>query len=787
MLTTVNILLFSIGFALVLVGQYLDALVSVGVISFNLVISLIQEIRAKRTLDRIALLTRPQATVVRDGREQQLDPGEIVVDDVLVVHPGDQIVVDGPITSGRVEVDESLLTGESDLVAKHEGDRLYSGTFCVAGQACYRAENMGIRSVAGILTVGARAYREIYTPLQQDINLIIRILLLVAIFLEVLLIVASRVSVIPMVETVRMAMVIIGIVPNGLFLSISVAYALGAVRMAGKGALVQKFNAVESLSHVDVLCTDKTGTLTANALAVEALHPYGMEEAEFGRVLGSYITATSSGNATSAAIRAACAQQAQPGLHVREEIPFSSARKWSALVVDDEALRGVYVLGAPEMLQPFLHADARLGTFLEEQVARGMRALLFAWYPEPIGLQVPEGEAHLPHGLMPLGAVSLRDTLRPEAHDTLIHLSDVGVQIKVISGDHPQTVAALAKQVGLAPESKAVSGAELEDLDDAQLAEVAQEVTIFGRITPRQKERLVRALRSRDHYVAMIGDGVNDVLALKQANLGIAMQSGSQATRGVADLVLLKDTFAPLPAAFREGQRIRNGMSDILKLFLTRVLSVTLLLISIAFIGGFPFQPRQTSILTFLTVGVPALALAYWARPGHVTQQGLIRSLVRFMLPASLTFCLVAIGVYLVVLLPAVATLPPPANPYREGALPLAQTALTVFAVLCGLAVVLFVRPPARLDQHGQCRNWPPTLLVLGLFACLIGVMAVAPLRAFFNLQTLDAFDYLIIGGASVMWAALVQTIWHFHLFERFLKLDWRGETLRDHPAMKDR
>src|SRR6266702_4977283 len=290
--TTVNIILFSIGFALVLVGQYLDALVSVGVISFNLVISLIQEIRAKRTLDHIALLTRPQATVVRDGREQQIDPGEIVVDDILVLHPGDQIVVDGPITSGRVEVDESLLTGESDLVAKHEGDRLYSGTFCVAGQACYRAENMGIRSVAGILTVGARAYREIYTPLQQDINLIIRILLLVAIFLEVLLIVASMVSVIPIVETVRMAMVIIGIIPNGLFLSISVAYALGAVRMAGKGALVQKFNAIESLSHVDVLCTDKTGTLTANALAVAALHPYGMEEGKLRRVLGSYIAAT---------------------------------------------------------------------------------------------------------------------------------------------------------------------------------------------------------------------------------------------------------------------------------------------------------------------------------------------------------------------------------------------------------------------------------------------------------------------------------------------------------------
>ena len=301
--TTVNIILFSVGFALVLVGQYLDALVSVGVISFNLVISLIQEIRAKGTLDRIALLTRPKATVMRDGREQQLDPREIVVDDILVLSPGDQIVVDGPIISdGRVEVDESLLTGESELVVKREGDCLFSGTYCVAGQACYRAENIGIQSVAGILTAGARAFRKMYTPLQRDINLIIRVLLLVAIFLEVLLLASSLVSIIPVVETVRMAMVIISIVPNGLFLSISVAYALGAVRMAGKGALVQKLNAIELMSHVDVLCTDKTGTLTANTLTVEALHPYGMEEAAFRRALGSYIASTSSSNATSAAL-----------------------------------------------------------------------------------------------------------------------------------------------------------------------------------------------------------------------------------------------------------------------------------------------------------------------------------------------------------------------------------------------------------------------------------------------------------------------------------------------------
>jgi cation-transporting ATPase E len=772
-LTDVNVILFSIGLALVIVGQYLDALVSVGVILFNLLISLVQEVRAKRTLDRIALLTRPRATVLRDGREQEIDPGEIVADDMLVLHAGDQIVVDGPIIESEgVEVDESLLTGEAEPITKREGERLYSGTYCVTGHALYKAENTGIKSVAGDLTVRARAYRPTYTPLQRDINLIVRILMLVAIFLEVLLFVASRVNFIPIVETVRMAMVVIGIVPNGLFLSISVAYALGALRMAGKGVLVQKFNAIESLSHVDVLCTDKTGTLTANMLAVEALQPYGLQEAALRDKLGTYVAMMSSSNATSAAIRAAFAPQPLEQFRIKEEIPFSSTRKWGALVVVDEPLRGVYVLGAPEILQSYCQETTYEGTFVDEQAARGMRVLLFACYPEPISLRGPDDEIQLPQGLIPLGAVSIRDTLRPEARETLASLTKVGVQVKVVSGDHPQTVAALAKQVGLASDVKTISGSELDALDTAQLERIAQEVTIFGRITPQQKERLIKALQSSDHYVAMIGDGVNDVLALKEANLGIAMQSGSQATRGVADLVLLKDTFAPLPAAFDEGQRIRNGMNDILKLFLTRVMSVTLLLISITFIGGFPFQPRQTSILTFLTVGIPALALAYWARPGHISQHDLIRSLVCFVLPAAVIFCLIAIGVYLAVLLPALSALPRPLNPYREGALPLAQTALTVFAVLCGLLLIIYVRPPSRMNHGMQRRDWYPTLLALGLVVCLIAVLALAPLRTLFNLRSLDAVHYLIIGCATILWAIIVQAIWRFHLFERFLQLD---------------
>lgn len=769
-LNSINVILFSIALALVLLGQYLDAFISVGVISFNMLISLIQEVRAKQTLDHIALLTRPKATVVRDGQECLLEPEALVVDDLLIVHPGDQIVVDGPIVgNGRLEVDESLLTGESNLVAKHEGDMLYSGTFCVIGSASYRAEKVGVQSLAGTLTVRARAYRQMYTPLQREINLVIRVLLFIALFLELLLFAASIVNFVPIVETVRMAMVIIGIVPNGLFLCISMAYALGAVRIVGKGALVQKFNAIESLSHVDVLCLDKTGTLTTNSLELASFYPYGIDKAALRTQLGDYIAHTSSSNATSEAIGVACQDQTLSGLPVRQEIPFSSARKWSALVVDDNTLRGVYVLGAPDVLRPFLVPDSDLGNFVAEETGRGLRVLLFARDPEPVPIQQFEGEARLPQGLIPLGAISLRDTLRPEARETLAQFVALGVQVKIISGDHPRTVAALATQVGLDEHSKTVTGTELDALDDLQLAQVVEETTIFGRITPGQKEHIIQALRRRHHYVAMIGDGVNDVLSLKQANLGIAMQSGSQATRGVADLVLLQDSFAALPPAFREGQRIRNGMQDILQLFLARVASMTLLLISIAFIGSFPFQPRQTSLLTLLTVGVPSLALAYWARSGRASNESSLRTVAHFVFPVAVITCLVAIGVYLAILIPASIRLPVPANAYREGALPLAQTALTVFLVLCGLILLLFLEPPtrARPVKQGKYNNWWPSLLVLGLFICLLIVLAVPPLRGLFNLQALSTIAYVIILGAGLFWTVLLWLILHFHLFER--------------------
>lgn len=759
--TSVNIIVFILGLALIFLGQTSDAIVSVSVVSFNVLVSVVQEIRAKHTLDRIALLTRPKATVIRKWQERLIDPGEIVTGDLLVVRPGDQIVVDGPLVgTGRLEVDESLLTGESDPVSKRAGDMLYSGSFCISGSACYQAEKVGAKSVANQLTAGARAFRRVYTPLQRQINMIIQAMLLVAIFLELLLAIDAQIHHTPLVKSVEMAVVIIGIVPKGLLLATSVAYALGALRIIGKGALVQQANAVESLSNVDVLCLDKTGTLTANAMALDAVYPFGIEESALRRMLGNYVASISVSNITSTALAAACDGHVLP---VREEVPFSPVRKWSALAIDDTTQRGVYVLGAPEILQPSVRPAAGLEALVEAEAVRGLRMLLFAFYPELVPLQDSNGEPRLPTELIPLGVVSLRDTLRTQARETLTGFAEAGIQLKLISGDHPETVAALARQAGLGTGTGVVSGADLTKMEDAQLAQVAEETTIFGRVTPEQKARLVQALRSRNHYVAMIGDGVNDALSLKQAHLGIAMHSGSPATRGVADLVLLNDSFAALPRVFREGQRIRNGMHNIVQLFLIRVLYTTMLLVAIMVLGGFPFVPKQNAILTLLTEGIPTLALAAWARPGISSRHSFIRSLLHFVLPAALSISLVGLGVYL-------------AEFITTSQLLAAQSALTTFAVMCGLLLIVFVAPLAKIKVGSNVLNadWRPLFMALGLLVGYGMLLAISPLRAYFDLVPLRLSDYALIGVAAIAWGLSLRWMWRARLLERFLQVNWR-------------
>ena len=759
--TFINTVLFAIGVVLVLMGQIGDAVVTAGLVVLNVLVGVFQEGRAKRKLEQIALLTRPKATVVREGHEKAVDPSEVVLGDVLAARPGDQIVVDGQIIGdGRMELDESLLTGESERVLKRAGDPVYSGSFCVTGAAFYEARKVGADCLVHELTAGARAFRQIKTPLQKDVDFIIRILVLLVAPLGILVGISFAMQGLPVVESVRAAAVIVALVPQGLFFMTTVAYAMGVVRVVGKGALIQEANAVESISNVNLLCLDKTGTLTTNRIEFQAMRPVGDasdgDKAELRHILGDYAASTPGGNRTTEAIRDAFGGQAR---RVKQEVPFSSERKWSALAFDDPTSAGPYVLGAPEVLYPYLEYDAGLGSQIGEWTSQGLRVLLFAYRPDNTPLHDVEGQPQLPSDLVPLSLLSFSDELRPEAHRTVRHFVELGIELKIISGDNPDTVATLSRQVGFADDVRTASGLDLDETDEAQLAELAEGATIFGRITPQQKEKLVRLFRGQGHYVAMIGDGVNDVLSLKQAQVGVAMESGSQATRSVADIVLLGDSFAALPIAFREGQRIVRGMEDVVRLLLTRTFYVMLVIIATQIVGvAFPVTPKHNSILALLTVGIPIFAIAAWARPGPAPRS-VVRSASHFVFPAAITVAVVALAVYLSYL-------------GTTGDVEIARTALTTTTVLCGLVLIPFVEPPTNVWVGGDVLSgdWRPSALALGMLGLFGVIMAVPALRAFFELTPLPFFDYLLIGIVVAVWAFLLRFIWRKWLFELVLE-----------------
>jgi cation-transporting ATPase E len=554
----INIILFAIGVILISIGRVEDAIVSVLIILMNVVIGVAQEIRAKRKLDRIALLTRPKVAMIREGEEKVVDPAEVVVGDILIARPGDQIVVDGEILGdGSIEVDESLLTGESDLILKGSGSKVLSGSFCVTGTARYEAKKVGRESYANQLTADARKFRLVQTPLQKDVDFVIRLLTLLAIFIGLLLLISAVLLAIPFMRSVQMAAVIAGLVPNGLFLMLVVAYAMGAVRIVRSGALVQQSNSVESLSYVNVLCLDKTGTLTTNRIRLNDILPIGIEKDSLKSILGDFASSASVVNRTTEAIVDVLKGQRR---EVRDEVPFSSERRWSGLIIDDRDLQGAYVLGAVETLLPQMSNHPEIKSQLAEWAGAGLRVLMFASNPDEKSLYASDKDVRLPPKLTPLGLLSFKDELRPDMKETLEGFSKAGITLKVISGDHPETVAALVKQAGLPCDFDLItSGIQLEQMDESAFHNEIEHRTIFGRVSPFMKEKMVQALRGLGYYVAMIGDGVNDVLSLKKANLGIAMQSGSAATRSVADMILLNDSFEALPHAFLEGQRIING------------------------------------------------------------------------------------------------------------------------------------------------------------------------------------------------------------------------------------
>ncbi|MBW4670558.1 MAG: HAD-IC family P-type ATPase [Cyanomargarita calcarea GSE-NOS-MK-12-04C] len=768
----INIVFFTISVVMILLRRYSDAFLVVIVIGSGVVIAVCQEIWAKRKLDEIALINRPKATAIRDSKEYDIDPGDIVQGDILVIASGDQILVDGVVVGdGRIDVDESLLTGESDLIAKVAEDTVYSGTFCVTGRAYFEAKKVGVETVAYKLIAGARVFRYCHTPLQAEINLVIRILLLLACFLWILVGISFLSRSYSLADVVQHAAVVAGLVPSGLLIAITLAYGTAAVRMLGQDVLIQQANAVESLSHVDVLCLDKTGTLTANKINLLSVYPIGVSEVTLRQKLGDYVTNTTDHNRTTEAIAAVCSGKKSS---VKAEVIFSSARKWSAIVFDDSP-KDVYILGAPEILADSVFLASEAKTYIQESFEQGLRVLLFAWSENLDSLGNDPQKPTLPSNLTPLGIILFSDELRPKVTETLDAFMAAGIKLKIISGDNPETVASIARQAGFGGEINLISGLELGMMDEAQFANQASSCTIFGRITPEQKAKLVQTLRHQGNYVAMIGDGVNDVLSLKQASLAIAMESGSKATRSVADIVLLKDSFAALPYALLEGQRIRNGIRDSLALFIVRVFCVTLLIFSIGMVtDSFPLVNKHSALLAMFGVGLPTAIFPLWAKPGEVQKQrSIIRSLLHFTIPATLTMTLVALLVYLLYLVRAIWDIPP-GQEFNQLDYTLPRTALVTILVLCHLFLLPFLKPPTTAWVGGErlSGDWRYTIAALILFAIFMTILNVPQSRIFFELAALSQLDCLFLVLVALEWCLILRAVWRTRFFNRFLGID---------------
>lgn len=768
LLTFINFVFFTLSLLMFVLKRYGDAFLVVVIISTGVIIAIVQEIWAKRKLDEIALLSRPKATVIRDGQPQEITPEEIVLGDLIVLEAGDQILVDGKLVgAGRVEVDESLLTGESDLIPKVDGDTVYSGSNCVSGNAYFEATKVGSDTVAYKLVTGARTFRQVYTPLQQEINLIIRALLMLACFLLLLVAISYFSRSYSFGDIVQHAAVVAGIVPTGLLIAITLAYGTAAVRMLNENILIQQTNAVESLSNVDVLCLDKTGTLTTNQINLHATFPIGISEAALRQHLGNYAATTKSPNRTVEALQASCTGQCWD---IKTEVPFSSARKWSAIVQP----HATYVLGAPEMMAKCVTFTAEMAHQIEAGIHQGLRVLLFAKTTDTDWHDVPNPNELVLPPLEPLGILHFSDQLRDNVSETLANFIRAGIDLKIISGDNPDTVAALAKQAGF-EDVAVVSGLDLAQKQGMDFYQAAANASIFGRITPEQKAQLVKALRQQNNYVAMIGDGVNDVLSLKQSNLGIAMESGSKATRAVADIVLLNDSFSALPKAFLEGQRIRNGIRDSLALFLVRVTTVTLLIFAIAMVTeSFPLINKHSALLALFGVGLPTGVFPLWAKPGKQKRNtSVVQSLLHFAIPASVTMTFVSLFVYLLYLIKAVLELPGGDN-ITQIDYTLPRTALVTVLVLCHLTLLPFLKPPHHAWVGGEpySGDWRYTIAGIVLTIAMLLILVIPPVREFYELAELSIRDIGFLFLVALEWALLLRLTWRTKFFDRFLGVD---------------
>ena len=695
------------------VGDWRDALFGFIVLA-NIAIGVVQEYRAKRTLDKLAVLHAPLARVLRAGKEAEIAVAEVVQDDVLQLRTGDQIPADAVILAAEaLEIDESLLTGESDPVNKTTGAMALSGSAVVAGYGTARVHRVGAESYASALTAEARRFSLVNSEIRNSIN---RIILYIAwALIPIMLLVvngqmiaqggwaAAAASGAWRVAVVSAVASIVAMIPEGLVLLTSISFGMAAVTLARQQVLVQELPAVEGLARVDMVCLDKTGTLTEGTMEWAGTKVFAAV-AGWEQVL-AWQGAHPNANATSAALAAQYGEV--PAKRPTAEVPFSSALKFSSVTFGNGPVAGEWVLGAPELvLVGDRHREALDASF--EASGRGLRAVVLAHRPE-----AGEGE------LQAVALLTFREKVRPDAAKTLQYFREQGVDLKIISGDNPRTVAIVARDVGFDFAGEGYDARELPGDQDA-IADVLERESVLGRVTPEQKKSIVLALQSRGHVVAMTGDGVNDALALKHADMGIAMGSGAAATKAVSRLVLLDGKFSHLPSVVAEGRRVIANVERVANLFLTKTTYAIIISIAIGILmWRYPFLPRQLSIVSSMTIGIPAFFLALLPNNRRY-QPGFLKRTLMFAIPSGTIVAACIMGVY------SFARAFPNSPLGSEEAVREAQTAATMTVLLVALWVLGTLARP--FDK------WR-ALLVTAMVAGLVLVMALPFARNFFALD----------------------------------------------------
>ncbi|WP_327140932.1 cation-translocating P-type ATPase [Nocardia sp. NBC_01327] len=741
--TRINALLGVLFVLVIATGSLIDGMFGLLIIA-NSGIGIIQELRAKKTLDELAIVGQAQPVVRREGRTQAVAPQEIVLDDIIELGPGDQIVVDGEaVECELLEVDESLLTGEADPIDKTVGAQIMSGSFVVSGSGAYRATKVGKDAYAAKLADEASKFTLVKSELRSGIDTILRVITYLLIPAGLLSIynqlVSSKESWRPAVN--GMVAALVPMVPEGLVLMTSIAFAVGVVRLGRRQCLVQELPAIEGLARVDVVCADKTGTLTENGMRLSEIRAVGDEsadrEAELKQVLAALAGGDPRPNASVAAIAEALPDT--PGWKQTGLAPFSSAKKWSGASYGEH---GNWLLGAPDVL---LDPESETAAVAQEIGAKGLRVLLLASSDRPVDAADAPGE------VTPAALVVLEQRVRPDAKETIEYFESQHVATKVISGDNAVSVGAVAASLGLAGGDDAVDARTLPT-DQNELADVLESKTVFGRVRPDQKRAMVSALQSRGHTVAMTGDGVNDVLALKDADIGVAMGSGSPATRSVAQIVLLDNRFATLPYVVGEGRRVIGNIERVSNLFLTKtVYSVVLaFLVGIAGIGsqifhykaiGYPFLPRHVTIAAWFTIGIPAFILSL-APNNERARTGFVGRVMRLAIPSGLVIGVMTFISYLI------AYKGPDAGDTAK--VQAGTTALITLLIIAVWVLAIVARP----------WNWWKLLLVAGSVAGYLILFAVPFTRHFFKLDPSNialTTSAVVCGAIGVV---LVEVAW---------------------------